>query len=619
MNDEAGRIPITFDEKFIKAYARRLVDDPEIAIVELVSNCSDAGANIVEIDWPTEQFGDFTIRDNGTGMTYDEFTNIWNTLSYNRRQHGNDIVFPSGNQASNRKLFGRNGKGRFSLFCFNDDYKVETSKDGERCVFSVRRQPGRRMEPIIIELSARDEEIEPSHGTIISSCAFNKHIEVDRLEKLIGGKFLADPSLTISVNGEPVELENLEGAHRETIETEQGDIEIYMLDSGRGGRTSHPHGVAWHVNGKGVGNVDWRDPNRLYTLDARTTEAKRFSFIVIADVLAEFVNSDWTAFEDCNETDDVLEIVSQHIQAKLDDLFYEKRRERKELALKENKKQLSKLPQSSNKRIERYVDGIQTAVRTIDQKTLNAAVKFLTDLEAASSGYELLYQLADIKPGDVDRLNNILKDWSIRDAEIVLDELRRRLALIEKLEELVDEDVDELRVIHPLIEQGLWIFGPEYEGVSYTSNKGLRKVFRELLGDHKTFLDTPRIRPDIVALTDVFSRDSYGDDGDVNGLEKVLILELKRGGSEVTESEMNDLENYAKKINRSGNLAPTGKIVGYLLGSTLGEDTEYPISRSRGNDERIRIEARTYQTVIRQAKARTFDLKKKIEQAERST
>ncbi len=616
MQEDVEIIPIAFDKRFIKDYARRLVNDPEIAIVELVSNCSDAGANFVEIDWPTDQYGDFTIRDNGTGMTYDEFFKIWNTLSYNRREHGNEIVFPSGNTESNRKLFGKNGKGRFSLFCFNDKYEVETSKDGERCVFRVQRQPDRRMEPIKIELLRRVEDMESSHETIISSCAFNMHIKADRLRDLIGCKFLADPSLKIFVNGTVIELTSLDDTDREIVETPLGEVEIYILDSGRGGRTSHPHGVAWHVDGKGVGNVDWRDPNRMYTLDARTTEAKRFTFIVVADILAKFVNSDWTAFEDSDETNQVLEVVSQHIQAKLDELFFEKRQERKQLALKENNKQLSKLPKSSNKRIEQNLDGIQTDIRTIDQKTLNAVVKFMANLEAASTGYELLFQLADVSSDDVNRLNEILRKWSIRDAEVVLDELGRRLKLIEKLEELVDQDADELHEIHPLFDNGLWIFGPEYESVEFTSNRSLATVVRTLLKDNDLELDDPLKRPDIVATSDsrikTYSHDSFDDDHEVNGIAKVLIIELKRGGYKLRKQELRQVEDYAEAISASGNLVSNGKIICIALGSTVATDAKrYKV----GDDEKIIVEPRTYQTVIRQAKARTFQLKRKIEEA----
>lgn len=610
MIDNIEAVPITFDEKFLSDYARRLVDDPEVAIVELISNCSDAGATLVEIKWPTEQYQEFSIWDNGTGMSSDEFIKIWNTLSYNRRKYGSEIVFPTGVKPSNRKLYGKNGKGRFSLFCFNSEYKVETCKGRERSVFKVRHQAERRQVPIQIErVEYKEDEELSSRGTKITCDALYKYIKIDRLVDLIGCKFLADPSLKISVNGNPVELMNLKGVDREIEMTSLGEIEIYTLDSGRGGRTSHPHGVAWHVNGKGVGNVGWRDPNRMYTLDARTSEAKRYTFIVVADILADFVNSDWSGFADCDKTDEVLGKISKHIQGKLDDLFYEKRQERKQTAMNENEKDLKRLLDSSNKRIEQYVDEIQKEVRTIDQNTLNAMVKLLTNLEAASTRYDLLYRLANVPPGDLDRLNEILQKWSIRDAETVLDELDRRLKLIDTLEELVDQDVDELHVIHPLIEQGLWIFGAEYEGVSYTSNRGLRKVFEDLLGDYKTFIDQPRLRPDIVAVAEVFSQDS-DDDGGMNRPEKVLIIELKRGGSVVSGTEMQEVVKYAREIKKSGNIIPTGKIVGFLLGSTLRDDTE-PLRIG----DRIRIEARTYKTVIRQAKARTFNLKQKIEEA----
>ena len=617
MTDDNGIVPISFDDKFVNDYASRLVNDPEVAIVELVSNCSDAGANNVEIEWPPEQYGDFRIKDDGTGMTYDEFVNIWNTLSYNRRDRGNGIVFPEQNIEGNRKLFGKNGKGRFSLFCFNDDYTVETNKGGKQCLFKVRRLAGRRLAPIQIEFLEPKEEEKMAHGTVISSCAFNKHIEVDRLRDLIGCKFLADPSLKICVNGTPIELTNLNGADRETVETDLGDIDMYILDSGKGGRTSHPHGVAWHVNGKGVGNVDWRDPNRMYTLDARTAEAKRITFIVVADVLEEYVTPDWTAFVDCDEINEIFQLVSQHIQAKLDELFYRKRQERKQVAMAENREELKKLSKSAQKRIEKYVDGIQTEVRTIDQKTLNAAVKLLTTLEGVSAGYELLSQLADVQPDDVPRLNSILTNWSIRDAEIVLNELGLRLKLIEKLVEVVDDDVDELQVIHPLIEQGLWIFGPEYEGISYTSNRALITVLRKLLKNKVAKVDRELRRPDFVVLPDesilrTFSRDSYGENHEVNGLASVLIIELKGGGDEIAVENMQQVEGYAHAVAQSGNLSPTAKINCLVLGSTLGENTSL---RKIGIRDEIVIEARTYQTIIRQAKARTFHLKKKIEEA----
>ena len=613
MKDNADRIPISFDQNFIKHYARRLVDDPEIALVELVSNCSDAGANTVEILWPSDQYDDFTIKDDGTGMAYDDFVKIWNRLSYNRREHGNDIEFPSGNTRSNRKLFGKNGKGRFSLFCFNDEYKVETSKGGERCVFQIKRRPERRMEPIQIDLLERTADAASSHETIITSCAFREHIEVDRLIELIGCKFLADPSLTISVNGTPIELTNLNGADRETVQTDLGDIEINMLDSGKGGRTSHPHGVAWHVNGKGVGNADWRDPNRLYTLDARTTEAKRYTFIVVADVLAEFVNSDWTSFIEEEPCKKAIKIVGKYIQDKLDALFYEKRQEHKRAALQANRNRLEALPKSSNVRIEQYIDDLQRIVRTLDPKTLTSVVEVLTKLESASTNYHLLHQLAELSRNELEKVSDILDRWPIDDAEAVLEELDWRLKLMETLEALVDKDASELHEIHPLFEKALWIFGPEYESMEFVSNRTLLTVIRDFLGDDASLIQGSRRRPDLVTLGNtsfrLSTRDKYNDDSDTEEIGKVLIVELKRGKSIIGKREILQAQEYAEEIANSNRITSDTQIECFVLGSDINERTE---SMTYGNN--ISIKPKTYGQLIELASARTFKLREKIKQ-----
>ncbi len=611
MAGDAERVPITFDAKFIDDYARRLVRDPEVAIIELVSNCSDAGANSVDITWPEQQYGDFTIRDDGTGMTYDEFVRIWNTLSYNRREHGNSLEFPADNKAGNRKLFGKNGKGRFSLFCFNDSYTVETSKGGERCVFKVERKPEQRLDPIRIEVMKREPDSKSTHETIISCEAFKKHIPVERLIKLIGSKFLADPSLTINVNGTEIELVSLDHADREEVDTPLGTIEIYTLDSGKGGRTSAPHGVAWHVNGKRVGDVGWRGPNGAYKLDARTTEAKRFTIIVVADLLADYVDADWMSLESLDEVDEVLTVVGEYIQTKLDDIFFERRQERKRQALDENREKLGDLPASSKQKIHTYVDGIQSAVRTIDQPTLNAMVKLLAELEEASTGYRLLHQLANLPAQSLDKVSEILEEWSIDDAKTVLEELEWRIRLIETLERVAGENTDELHVIHPIFDKALWILGPKYEGVGYISNKSCLTIVKEFFGEDAKVQEGSRTRPDIVAASDsdirVLSKDGFDESNDTNGISNLLIIELKRGRSRIGKSEVRKTLDYAERIAESNKIWPGTEIEAYVLGSIVKPD-----ARPMTSGENIEVTPRTYEQVIHLASARTYHLRDRI-------
>ncbi|HEY9403399.1 MAG TPA: ATP-binding protein [Pyrinomonadaceae bacterium] len=63
----------TFGDNFLANHAGRIMSEPKIAIVELVANCWDAGADTVEIEWPLKRETVLSIRDNGTGMTRLEF------------------------------------------------------------------------------------------------------------------------------------------------------------------------------------------------------------------------------------------------------------------------------------------------------------------------------------------------------------------------------------------------------------------------------------------------------------------------------------------------------------------------------------------------------------------
>ena len=67
-----------------------------------------------------------------------------------------------------------------------------------------------------------------------------------------------------------------------------------------------------------------------------------------------------------------------------------------------------------------------------------------------------------------------MQKGSACNAEIVLNELERRIAVIHELQTLIrSKTSDEVHDIQPLFERGLWMFGPEYESVEFTSNRGM--------------------------------------------------------------------------------------------------------------------------------------------------
>jgi hypothetical protein len=238
-------------------------------------------------------------------------------LNYNRlKEQGPITKVPFSNIKISRKVYGRNGKGRHSLFCFSNEYKVKTWKNGSESFFGVKQSSGDSA--YIIEFLG--EESHQGHGTKIL-CKFKKEfsenslLKVNEVRDLIGSKFIVNPSeFKIYINGSIINQVDLLGQSQE-YECEVPDtgiIKVVVIDSKTVGRITKQHGVAWWVNNRLVGDHSWRDFKDSY-LDGRTNTAKRYTIIVKADILEDKVTEDWTDFKDTDKVKRVKEYVKDFI------------------------------------------------------------------------------------------------------------------------------------------------------------------------------------------------------------------------------------------------------------------------------------------------------------------
>ncbi len=358
-----GFLP-SFAPSFLEDHARRLVNDPQIALVELVANCWDAGADQVLITWPAESKpAPIEIKDNGTGMSYEQFIERWRQLNYNRKKaQGEDVVFPSDNQSSHRKAFGKNGKGRHSMFCFADEYFVETWRDGQANRFKIRWTPNSTQAPYVIE--PVKQFFRDGHGTIISAELARNYIKLQSMRDLIGSKFITDPTFRVFVNDTPVELTSLD--HLIDVQEVQiagvGTVKVSQVDTQKTSRTSHPHGIAWWVNKRLVGEPSWKDFDEDGFLDRRTIEAKRYTFVVEADILADEVEEDWSGFRDTEKFKTSRSTVEEHIRHRLAELMKDVHKSRKKAVLEDNVDSLANLSIESRYFIGKTIDGIQERI-----------------------------------------------------------------------------------------------------------------------------------------------------------------------------------------------------------------------------------------------------------------
>ena len=603
--------PFAFGTSFLRDHAGQIITDPRIALIEMVANGYDAGATQVSIRWPNSVGDPWSLEDNGSGMTPAEFSRRWKTLSYNRTlEQGEFVEFPPGTSARRRLAFGRSGKGRHASFCFSDEYEVETWKAGQ-CITACVKLTSGGQEPFHCEVLS--DSPKAGHGTVVRGRADRGLLPDVEIRELIGAKFLVDPAFYVSVNGSRIDLLTLEALTTELVDVpNQGKIEIHRLDAPVQDRTARLRGITWWVNDRMVGEPSWEGlDGEGHYLDGRTSEAKKYSFVVKADLLRADVKQDWSGFHANARVNAVRDAVHQHVVKALHGLLADDRKRRKRSALSQQKSLIRELPGASKRILGKFIDEVQEKCPTLSERDLLRTVEIYGKLEHARSSYDLLEQLASCSPEDLDTWNRLMQRWTATGAELVLGELQQRLTLVARLQKLVRlSGSDELHDLQPLFERGLWVFGPEYEAVDFRSNRGMTEVVRNFFGRPEE--EASRRRPDFIALPGrsigFYGADSYEEGGEVRGLRKVLIVELKRTGFELTQEELDQARDYASELRKRGCAQRETEIVAYVLGTSIEPGVE---DVAIGNH--TKIQPTTYDTVLSRAHARTFNLQRKLE------
>lgn len=603
-----------FGDDFLIDHAKMMVTDPKVAIMELIANSSDAGSLNVKITWPSKEKEVLKVEDDGIGLTYDEFMERWETLSFQRRKRiGNEVLFPDdiSNPKPIRKLFGKSGKGRHSSFCFGDEYNVTTRKNGLENIFNVKKSL-KADKPFDITVTSKNVPKE-GHGTSIELVATKSLITRDELKEIVGSKFLMDPSFNVFINNEKIEFDDLSYFQSEILEIPKiGTAEIFFIDSTQSERSSRLRGLVWWVNNRMVSMPSWKNIiSGKDHLDGRSKAAKKYGFVIKADFLDDHVDSDWLGFQNTENVKITGGEIDKFLQSKITSLLASARGEVRKTVIESNKDVLKDLAVTSQSRFVEFIDLVQQDCPTIKEDDLINTSRIFANLEKSRSGFDLLKQLANCSPDDLDRWNSIVSKWDSRCAQIVLDELDNRISLINELERLVHEkSTDELHELQPLFEKGLWIFGPQYETVEFQSNRTLKKIVENFLNGDSTKLADCKRRPDLITSPiGTWESNKYDEEGNVVGAERVLILELKKGGFTLKQKELDQARDYAVELKRSQAINDFTSIDCIVLGSKVDQ---YVNQFSIG-EQKIVVSPRSYENVLRQANARVFNLRNKIE------
>ncbi|WP_420600187.1 ATP-binding protein [Neptuniibacter sp.] len=608
----------SYEDGYLRRELGDVVSFPDVALTELIANAYDAGASEVKITMPNELQGLLVVEDDGVGMSFKHINERWLKLRYSRLKHqGPNVSFPPERKGIKRRAYGRNGIGRHGMFCFSDCYTLETWQGG----LGHRLDIGLATDKPI-EILSNESFDRKGHGTRLS-VVVNQHLyPEDKLIEMLASKFISMPDFTIRVNGKAVSLNDHPGnVDEELIEKDGVSFKVTVIDSKYSVRTQKYKGVGVWVGGRRVGEMDWR-LGKLSFLDGRRSFSMRFAFIVQTESLRNEISEDWASFKPKSElVDKVASLLLEFINRKRKEFLRGEVAEIKREAILSSKSELDSLPQLARQEVSDFIDEILDESPDMKIDMLMLAVKAAINLEKSHHGQSLLSKLTTIESDDVEALDQLLDDWSAKDALKVLSEIDARLKVIETIRRLSgDEKADELHTIHPLILKARWLFGPEFESSEYSSNVGLVKTVEQVFGariDKSQFLNSKK-RPDIVILENASLGAQALEEVDEDGIatvKNVLLIEVKKGGFPIGRDEINQANGYVQDIVYSEVLASRPYVNAIVVGEKIESKTarSQDISDTENAGKAIgKVKAVTFSMLVSTAEQRLFRLRDKL-------
>jgi signal transduction histidine kinase len=125
------QVPFKFHPRVFNSLGADLVTDDIVAIIELVKNSYDAGADKVVVSFTKEKSGEIFLEiiDNGKGMTKDIIETVWFTIATPYKEKNNSIKTKN----MERKVSGEKGLGRLSTARLGSTLEMFTKSDNEPC------------------------------------------------------------------------------------------------------------------------------------------------------------------------------------------------------------------------------------------------------------------------------------------------------------------------------------------------------------------------------------------------------------------------------------------------------------------------------------------------------
>lgn len=326
---------------------------------------------------------------------------------------------------------------------------------------------------------------------------------------------------------------------------------------------------------------------------------------------------DWSGFIDSVNMENVYRCIKTEVDEFIKSVMKNHLSEVRLDVIRDVRDELETLNVTGQRNISAFIEKVTDDNPVITPDYLHSVVEAMISIEKAKKGELLLSQLGQMTPDQLDKLTDILSTWNVDDIATVIGEIDKRIVVIEAIQRIYnDKTTEELHTLHPLILNSRWLFGAQFDSPMFVSNSALTTVVKSLFKDEDynlDVIDNPKRRPDIICLKQYSLKAVCTDRidttaGEIMKPDQILIVEVKRGGFEITDDEVNQVEYYVRQIRKSAVLHSSATIDAYVVGAQLGDiDAEKNTSSGR-------IHAVTYGQLVDTASGKLFRLRDRLKE-----
>lgn len=545
---------MSFAGGLIKHLGLQMYSGPVPAIAELIANAWDAMSKNVKISLPTGRpftvTDEIIVEDDGHGMTYAECNSRYLVVGRDRRDELGDLSDTFKGMAR-RKVMSRKGIGKLAGFGIASIVEVRTIKNGQVTHFrmdfdAMTKGKGYvdKYEPELLADNGKSTAEKPGTKITLKKLRVTKSADEKGFRLSMARRFavLSDPNFSVILNGKEIKKEEMPFQFRypkkpgvwnkETVPG-AGEIKWWVGFTEKPIADEEARGLVVFARGKLV-QAPW-----FFDLSGGTSGQHGMQYMT-GEMQADFLDS--TEGEDLIATDRANVLWEENASAtalkiwgqkKVKDLLKEwaelrskEKRERPEIV-----KYLAygeKLPPREKKIYRDFVEKITSIPQMDDdEETLDQLARFGYNALTNQHFFEMIKQINAASPSDSAKIGEVLEQWDIIEAITAAQQVKGRVEIIRKFEEMIKKGVPEKPDMQDYMKAHPWLLDPAWAPMQH--EKSLDSILEKEFKSKKTKTKEGQLRLDYFCLA---------------AANQCQIIDLKRPGLKVGRKELQQIQGY---------------------------------------------------------------------------